>query len=225
MSSSTSGNPRRVTTPVGRLSYPHLFTPQEPFRNAKGEPQGDPKYSGVLIFDEEAQGSDKFQAMKKAVTAAGIEKFGEAEFKKLLKGKRLRLPFRDDWEDKGYPENSVYINAKSSDQPGIVDRYADPSTGKARRITDQEEVYPGMYAVFSVTAFGYDVNGNKGIAFAINNVQKWEDGERLDSRVAAEDEFDAEAPVEADLSDMDEDEDETDTAEDSEDEDDLAAFM
>ena len=55
---------------------------------------------------------------------------------------------------------------------------------------------------FSITAFGYDVKGNKGISFALNNVQKWADGERLDGRVRAEDEFSAEAPVTADLSDL-----------------------
>ncbi len=220
---SDTSSKRRVLTPVGRLSYPHVFSPQEPFRDAKGNPQGDPKYSGVIVFDEEAQSSDQDKAMQAAVVLAGKEKFGKTEFGKLVKAHKLSLPFNDDWEEKGYPENSTFINAKSTSKPQVVGRYKDPETGKARRITDPEEVYPGMYVVFSVTAFGYDVRGNKGVSFAINNIQKWDDGERFDSRVAAEDEFDAEAPVESSLEDLepkeDEDEDNEGTSEG------LEAFM
>jgi hypothetical protein len=185
---------RKVITPVGILSYPHLFTPQDPMEEC-----GTPKYAAVLIFEE---GTD-IAPLRKAVAAAAQEKFG-GKTKALLKAGKLRLPFRDDWEEKGYPENSIFINAKTTNPPGVVGRYADPATGKAQRITeDSEEIYPGARCKFSVTAFGYDVKGNKGVAFALNNVQKWEDGERLDGRVKAEDEFEAEAPVTADLDDLD----------------------
>jgi len=184
---------RKVITPVGTLSYPHLFTPQDPM-----EEGGQQKYAAVIIFPE---GTD-LTPMKKAVLAAAEEKFGE-KAAALLKGNKLRLPFREDWEEKGYPENSVFVNAKSNNPPGIVSRYADPVTGKAQRITDEDEIYPGAQVRFSVTAYGYDVKGNKGITFALNNVQKMADGERLDGRVRAEDEFEAEAPSEADLSDLD----------------------
>jgi len=187
---------RRVRTPAALLSYPHLFTPQEPFRNSKGEPQGDPKYGAVLVFPE---GTD-MSGMQAVAQIAGEEKFGK-DFQKGLKSGRIRSPFRDD-SDKGYPENSIFINAKSSDQPGIVGRYADPATGKPVVITNADEVYPGCIVKASITAYGYDVNGNKGVAFALNNIQKWDDGERLDSRIAAEDEFEAEALSEADLDDL-----------------------
>jgi len=186
---------RKVITPVGILSYPHLFTPQDPM-----EEGGVPKFGAVLIFEE---GTDLTE-LRRAVAAAAQEKFGE-KTKAMLKSGKLRLPFRDDWEEKNYPENSVFINAKSSNPPGIVGRYADPDTGKAQRIENEDDVYPGMYAKFSVTAFGYDHKGNRGVAFAINNVQKWADGERLDGRVKAEDEFEAEAPVTADLDDLTDD--------------------
>jgi len=184
---------RKCITPVGTLSYPHLFTPQDPM-----EEGGTPKYAAVIIFDEDAD----LQALKAAVLTAAEEKFG-AKAATLLKGGKLRLPFRDDWEEKGYPENSVFINAKTTNPPGVVSRFQDPETGKAQRITDPDDIYPGAQVRFSVTAFGYDVKGNKGVSFALNNVQKWGEGERLDGRVRAEDEFEAEAPVTADLSDMD----------------------
>ena len=190
---------RKCITPVGTLSYPHLFTPQAPMPNPDGTPgTGEPKYGAVVIFEE---GAD-LKAMKAAVLVAALEKFGD-KAKAMLKGKKLRLPFREDWEEKGYPENSVFINAKTTNPPGIVSRYQDPETEKAQVITDPEVMYPGAQVRLSVTAFGYDVLGNKGVSFALNNVQKWGEGDRLDSRIKAEDEFEAEAPVDADLGDLD----------------------
>jgi hypothetical protein len=162
------------------------------------EEGGAKKYGAVLIFEE---GTD-LAALRSIVATAAEEKFG-SKAKTLLKGNKLRLPFRDEWEDKGYPENSIFINAKTTNPPGIVSRYQDPETGKAQVITDADEMYPGAQVRFSVTAFGYDVKGNKGVAFALNNVQKWGEGDRLDGRVKAEDEFEAEAPVTAELGDLD----------------------
>ena len=43
----------------------------------------------------------------------------------------------------------------------------------------------------SFTAFAYDNNGNVGVSFGLNNVQKLREGTRLDNRVAATDEFTA----------------------------------
>lgn len=197
-----SSQARRALTPPGLLSFPHIFTPQV-FAGKDGEPDGDPKYGGVLVWTPEMKAD--LSKLKAIVQVAGIEKFGKEQFAKLLKAGKIRLPFRNGDEDdvQRYPEGSVYINAKSDNQPQVVGRYKDPATGKAQRITDPEELYPGAVVIFSVTAFGYDVRGNKGIAFALNNVQKYADGPRLDSRVAAEDEFDAEEPAVADLSDLD----------------------
>ncbi|HKJ88554.1 MAG TPA: ssDNA-binding protein, partial [Gammaproteobacteria bacterium] len=57
----------------------------------------------------------------------------------------------------------------------------------------------------SVRPFAYDTQGNRGVSFALNNIQLLRDGERLDSRVAPEEDFDAVEPV--DLSDLEEAED------------------
>jgi hypothetical protein len=43
----------------------------------------------------------------------------------------------------------------------------------------------------SLRAFAYDTNGNKGVSFGLNNIQKLGEGQRLDGRKAATDEFDA----------------------------------
>ena len=41
-----------------------------------------------------------------------------------------------------------------------------------------------------MSVFAYDKAGNRGISFGLNNVQKLGDGERLDGRLKAEDDFD-----------------------------------
>ena len=46
-----------------------------------------------------------------------------------------------------------------------------------------------MYVRASLIAFAYDTQGNKGVSFALGNVQVYDDGARLDNRKAAADEF------------------------------------
>lgn len=179
----------KIITPVGRLSYPHLFEPQV------GPSGGDPKYSCAIIFEE---GTD-LSKLEKIAEDAGREKFGD-KYDALKKAGKLRSPFRDDGEDKGYPEGSIFINAKSTAAPGIVSTIPGPD-GKPSKITDPSAVYAGCYVRASLRAYGYDTNGNKGVAFALNNIQKVKDGDRLDGRLKAEDEFEADA-TEADLDDL-----------------------
>lgn len=175
----------RVITPEAIISYPTLF---EPRASEEGK---QPKYSCALIFPE---GTDLTE-LKAAAKEAAVEKFGA----KLPKN--LRMPFRDDGEEKGYPEGSIFFNARGTRKPGVVAAYADPRTGKPAVIDDPEAVYPGQIVRASVTAYGYDVSGNRGVAFGLNNVQILRDGERLDGGRSATDEFEATAPA-PDLSDL-----------------------
>ena len=50
--------------------------------------------------------------------------------------------------------------------------------------------------------FSYDINGSRGVSFALQNVQKLRDGERIDGRLRPEDEFDAIQDRGADLEDL-----------------------
>ena len=52
----------------------------------------------------------------------------------------------------------------------------------------------------SVTFYGYDVSGNKGIAVGLNNIMKSKDDERLGGRASAESDFE-----DVDLGDEDDD--------------------
>ena len=146
---------------------------------------GPARYSCTLVF---RAGTD-LTALKTAAAEALKEKFG-AKTADLLKSGKLRLPFREDGAEKGYPEGSIFINAKSKAQPGIVGAFSGPD-GKPLALKNEEDIYPGCIVRASLRAFAYDTQGNKGASFALGNVQKLEDGERLDGRKKAEDEFDA----------------------------------
>jgi len=185
---SNDANPLRIITPVGRLSYPHLFAPW-------GGPNGDqtPKFGATIVFDADTD----LTSIKEVIAAAGAKKFGGAKkFETLLAQGVLHNPLRQN--DEKYPEGSWYIGARTDKRPGVVDRTADPQTTRARVITVEEqetgnqfEMYPGCLIRISVTCFGYN-NVGKGVSFALNNVQRMGDAERFDSRVKADDEFDAE---------------------------------
>lgn len=58
-------------------------------------------------------------------------------------------------------------------------------------ILDQSEVYSGCYGRISVNFYGFNSNGNRGIAAGLGNIQKLRDGESLGGRTSAEDDFDA----------------------------------
>ena len=182
----------RVVTPKATLSYPHLFEPW-----GGNDKTQDPKYQCSFVFEE---GTD-LNPLKTAVVAAGQLFWPNGKFEEMLKLGQLRMPFRDDGEKKGYPPGAIFINARTGSEPGIVMPYAGPDN-KPVKLTDRELVYAGCVVRGSVTAFGYDKSGNKGVSFALNNLQWLDNGPRLDNRKPAEEEFDPVEEAPADLSDM-----------------------
>ena len=179
----------RVITPEVILSYPHLF------EAVAGPDGGEPKFSAVFVAPK---GTD-LTALKTAAMTAGANQFGGIEkFKEGVRTGKFYWPFRDDVEDKGYPEGSVFFSARSKQPPGIVSRFQGPDT-KPLPITkemqkpgDPGEVYAGCHVRASVVAFAFEFQGMKrGVSFALNNVQKLGEGDRLDNRRAAADEFEA----------------------------------
>lgn len=171
--------PRKCTTPKFRVSFPNVFKP-------KSFKDGEPKYSITMLFDKKTD----LAKMKLAARNAGIQKFGPVEsWPKDKNGKsKLRMPFRDGDDEKaemdGY-ENCIFVNASSKSPPQVIE--ADGKTP----IVSEVSLYAGCYARASLIAFGYDESGNKGISFALQNIQKWEDGEPFSGKPKAEDEFEA----------------------------------
>ena len=158
-----------------RLSYTHLFSKYSP----DGDPTSGKFMTNVLIPKEETETINAIkQAIENGKKAAIVSKWGGKEPKKM------DLPLRDgdvDKEDEAYA-NHFFVNAKCSTRPGIVDKNRTP-------IVDEEEIYSGVWAIVSVTFYGYDVSGNRGIACGLNNVMKFKDGERLGGRVSADSDF------------------------------------
>ena len=132
----------------------------------------------VLIPKTEKETVKALQhAIEKAKSEAIISKWGGKEPKKL------DMPLRDgdDKDDEVYDDH-YYVNAKSNTRPGIVDKKKVP-------IVDEEEVYSGCWAIISVTFYGYDVSGNRGIACGLNNILKFKDDEHLGGRISADADF------------------------------------
>jgi hypothetical protein len=180
---------KKLITPAAVLSYPHLDEPQAPMNG-----QGNPKYSGSLVF---LQGTD-LSALQAAVLEAATDKWGASAAAKLKSG-ALKSPFRTDAEAKGYPEGAIFINVRSEQKPGTVYLYPDATTGKPAIVPDdkvKETFYAGATVRASITAFAYDRPESKGVSFGLNNIQLL-DGTtpRLDGRKAAVDEFEADASM------------------------------
>lgn len=189
-------NPHRVTTPRAVLSFPHLFAAQA------GPDGGKAKFSTALVFVPDADGKpSNIDELKKAAAAVAEAKFG-AQWQDGVRSGKIQWPFRND-EDKGYPKGSVFINVRSEEKPGIVSRVKGPD-GKPTPITDPKEMYPGCIVRATITAFAYEFRQGgtgpvmkKGVSFGLNNIQKLDEGTRLDNRVAAEDDFEADLQPEA----------------------------
>jgi hypothetical protein len=151
----------QVRTPTGILSYPHLFKPR-PVNEG-----GEPRYSLVLIFDEAAQQSKEFKALRDLANKKAVEFFGD-RLKAPGFAQRLRKPFRACAEKAGTAgydvKNGVFISAWSKEAPRVVG----PDT---HDITVPGDVFPGQRARIDVSAFAYDTNGNVGVSFGLQQVQ------------------------------------------------------
>lgn len=167
-------NPTKVITGKVRFSYVHVFEPA-----AVSEGSDDKKYSVSIIISKDDKATlKKIEAAIEEAKKIGLSKWGG----KLPKA--LKLPLRDgDLErDEECYANSYFLSAKTDRKPGIVDADLD-------EIMSRDEFYSGCYGRASINFFPYDVNGSKGIAVGLQNLQKLEDGERLggSSASAAED--------------------------------------
>lgn len=161
---------KKCMTPEFRVSFPAILEP----KSFKGN---EPKYSLAMIFPK---GTD-IKELKRAAFNAAVESWGPKD----KWPKNLRWPWRDgDVDREGTPgyENSVFVAATSKQRPGLIDRHKKP-------ILTEEIFYAGCYARASLIAFSYDNTGNRGVSFALQNVQKLKDGEKFGGRRNAEDDF------------------------------------
>lgn len=185
----------RVLTPVCILSYPHIALPKE-------DDSGKKKYQCALVFDAEAMATPEFAAMKAAMAEAFAAKIPDAQKRAaMIQSPNFKRGIRTDGIDKYEAVGGAcFLNARSDTQPGVV--YTFPDTANPRpdgtyppmKMDPKdyaEKLYPGARVRASITAFYFDKAGNRGLAWALNNLQLVGDGTRLDSRVAAHNEFGA----------------------------------
>lgn len=180
-----------VMTPKGRILWFSVFAP----RKDKKKADSAGKYELNLLFPKDSV----HDVLKDRVTEAGKEKFPKAFAD--AKGKTpssLKSPFKktaendklvNALEEAGFKVEDfpVYYAARSKDRPGLIGP-------NAKVVDDPEQVYSGRWARMSVDAFGYDVDGGKGIALGLQNIQLLDHDEPLvvgGGRAQASSEFEA----------------------------------
>jgi hypothetical protein len=161
----------KVITGKVRLSYPELF------KARAANEKSDPKFSvEVLIPKSDTKTLDKIRAAQNAAASSdrgkkalgdpapvyGSDKFNAKKFEDTLRDGD------DPDENEGRPEREGhwFMNVRSSAKykPGVVDKDLQP-------VMDESEVYGGVYARVSMTAYPFSVEGNKGVSFGLNSVQ------------------------------------------------------
>jgi hypothetical protein len=153
----------KVVTGKVRLSYCNLF---EPRATNEGE---DAKFSVSLLISKKDTATIKAikDAIQSVIDTEKASKFGGKE-------KGFKLPLRDGDEERDAPEyeGHYFINASSKKRPVVLDE-------DRNVVLNPSEVYSGCYARASINFYAFAVNGNKGVAVALNSVMKVEDGEPL----------------------------------------------
>ena len=189
----------RIITPPLRCSYPKLFEPEVNDR-------GTQVWSTVLLFEDTEEGRKALAQVEALAEETAKTKFGD-KLPALKKNPSFKWPIRRDVDKYAglTPKVIAYISARSyKAPPGVVSIYPGPD-GKPSKITDPKLVYPGCYLRASLGAFATAATKDQpsnSVSIALRNVQKVKDGERIDSRVNAEDEFVADPEAAADLSDL-----------------------
>ena len=145
---------RKVIIRRAIIHWPNLLAPR---RNDDGSAD---KYGCQVIIPKDAA---EIPALKEAMK--------QAKEKSNLRGK-CAVNFHDGDakdEDGNYVKDDAcyrghyYFNASAKKAPGVV-------IGKDRRPATEDDIYAGAGAAVSVTAFGYNREGNRGVSWGLNNV-------------------------------------------------------
>lgn len=172
---------KRYTTPVFRASFPQLA-------EAKGVDGGEPKF-GLSAIWTPSKFTEKEKGLWKTILKA-LDDESQRCFKKAYKAlpgnvkKGLRKGDEKP-ELGGYGEGTIFANLTTKMRPGVIDRDKNPIAPEDLK----EEIYPGCYCRATVTVYSYDNKFGKGLALGLMNLQKVKDGERLDNRTDAAEDF------------------------------------
>lgn len=171
-----------ITDRNTRWAYVNVWTPRTPQQG------GRPLFSITLIIPKSSVNT--IADIRAAMYAAYLDDLYK------LKGNDkippaygdIRLPLRDG--DKERPMDPAFsgcwfLHANSTEPPGIVDSNLFP-------ITSRDQVYSGVYGRASISFYGFNRCGNRGIACCLLNLQKIRDGLPLGTKTSAYDDFSSE---------------------------------
>lgn len=166
-----------------RFAFAHVFEPDD--MNGK--------YSVRILIPKNSPQIKEIAEAIKAACEAGADK---------LKGVQIKLSdVLHDGDDGKHDESHAghyFLNAKSTNKPGVVKVNNTGLGGKTTEITDPREFYSGCYGWASVGFFAFNQKGNQGISVGLNNLLKTggEDGNGngsfMGGRVSAEADFGSE---------------------------------
>lgn len=187
----------RIITPEFRVSYPHVFKPNQV------KPTDKPKFSITMLYskDTDLMGSSpdgKPRSLKEVIRNAKLAEFGPKE----NWPENLESPVIDGDDPKfkekdGYKGHWVIKATTSEDQrPSVVDADMVP-------ITEASELYPGCYARAYVYAYVWEYMGKQGVGFILDHVQKLRDGKSFGGKKPVEQVFSPVAAADADESEDD----------------------
>jgi len=170
-------------TPSGVLCFADgLFKPRPAAQGGK------PRYSAILLFNQQSLDTKAYQDLRSACALAIQEKFGAEKAANPAFVRTLRLPFRNahDKQYEGFENGEIYINPWLSEDDGpprVMNLISNQQLPK-------EQVWSGQMARMAVHAFAYENSGNRGVAFGLDGVQIVKsDMKRLDGRRSASDAF------------------------------------
>lgn len=165
----------KVITGTVLVTYVHM---EKPFSYGKGN---DNKYSlcAIISKDDYSTLAKINEAINNAIQL-GYENLWanstSGEIQSPLKDGQVVYPNKPEFN------NSMYINATSKMQPGLV------GVNK-ENISDYSEIYSGCYCKLSLNFYPYIYQGKLGVAVNLNNVMKVSDGKRLSVRKTAQEDF------------------------------------
>ena len=204
----TTQKDTKVITGDVRLVFPELFTPKA------FEEGDDPTYSvRILISKSDVKTVKAIERAKKAALAQGKEKLFSGKLprnfqeKELIDGDVYNQELIDDGEEpRPELEGHYFMNVNAKSAPGVVKPVGKDENGKTKfdPITDESEIYSGVYARVSMNWYCYDGKKSKGVTAGLNNVVKIMDGDYLGGRSSAASDF---ADEDFDIGDLDDDED------------------
>lgn len=167
-------------TPVGRVSFPQVFTP----KSFKDNPKLAKQFKCDLIFDSMEVLKEKYDGKKiKTVSVIGAknnatrDQWGEDK----ANWPEFKYPCIMKGDDNTNREGEVYDGYKGKIyiSPRCDEKYPPKIVGLDGQPLTEADFYAGCYARAQIIARPYSFGGNTGIRFVLVGMQKVKEGEKF----------------------------------------------